>query len=191
MIRTGILPRFKARYIFSLDVDRLSLAGRGQDIDVSNEVYVYVWYGNRLLRPQQFLSLYLQVPVEERFEVLTFQDPHFRSVETDARALVQAFFRHVSNEMHDMLGVNHDCTITMTGTDLVSLNQRSGGIDPQSNPGYSSSSRGGWSAEEWREYHSQWSNEEWDQWRAENTRRQHHHHGNRAGWGWDQYRRNW
>ena len=186
MIRTGLLPRFKARYIFSLCVDRLCLPGRGQDIDVSTEVYV--WFRNRLLRPQQFLSLYQQVPVEERFEVLTFQDPHFRSVETDANALVNAFFRHVSNEMHNMLGANHDCTITMTGTDLVSLNQKAGGVDPQSNPGYSSSSRGGWTAEEWREYNSQWTNEEWDEWRAANERRQYHHHHNRAGWGWRQHR---
>ena len=78
--------------------------------------------------------------MEERFQVLTFQDPHFRSVETDANALVNAFFRHVSNEMHDMLGPNHDCTITMSGTDMVSLHQQAGGIDPRSNPGYASSS---------------------------------------------------
>ena len=186
MIRTGVLPRFNARYIFSLDVDRLCLAGRGEDIDVSTEVFV--WYKNRLLRPQQFLALYQQVPVEERFEVLTFQDPHFRSVETDANALVNAFFRRVSNEMHNMLGVKHDCTITMTGTDLGSLNLKAGWVDPQSNPGYSSSSRGGWTAEEWREYNSQWTTEEWEEWRAVNSRRQHHYHRNRAGWGWNQYR---
>ena len=120
MIRTGVLPRFKARYIFSLDVDRLSLPGRAADIDVSTECFV--WYKNRLLRPQHFLSLYQQITVEERFQVLTFHDPHFRSVETDANALVNAFFRQVSNEMHTMLGSQHDCTITMSGTDLVSFN---------------------------------------------------------------------
>lgn len=96
MIRTGIIPQYKARHILAVNLE-----GPNQidEIDLSEESFV--WYKSRLFRPQQFLVLYLQIPAEERFKVLTFYEPYFRSD--------KVFFNHVAEEVHLMTRDHGGC----------------------------------------------------------------------------------
>ena len=112
----------------------------------------------------------------------------FRSVETDANALVKEFFDHVAEEVHLMMRDHGGCKVSMSGTELVSLHQGTGGLVPREAPAYASRDRRGYTEEEWREYSSQWTEDEWEDWRARNTGRHFHHHSNRSGWGWDRRR---
>jgi len=178
MIRTGIIPQYKARIILAIDVDQ-----HVDEVDISKESFV--WYKNRLFRPQQFLTLYLQIPQEERFKVLSFSEPYFRSVETDADQLVKDFFKYVAEEVHLMMKDHGGCKVVMSGTELVSLHQETGGLMPHEVPGYESRDRRGYTDAEWREYNRQWTEDEWEDWRARRTGRHFHHHSNRSGWGWD------
>lgn len=179
MIRTGIIPQYKARHILAVNVQI-------DEIDLSEESFV--WYKNRLFRPQQFLALYLQMPAQERFKVLTFYERYFRSEESDANELVKVFFNHVAEEVHLMTKDHGGCKVRISGTALVSLHQEQGGLAPHEIPGFASQDRRGYTDEEWRQYNSQWTEEEWEDWRARHTRRHFHHHSNRAGWGWDSNR---
>ena len=136
MIRTGIIPQYKARIILAIDVDQ-----QVDEVDISKESFV--WYKNRLFRPQQFLTFYLQIPQEERFKVLSFSEPYFRSVETDADQLVKDFFKFVAEEVHLMMKDHGGCKVVMSGTELVSLHQETGGLMPHEVPGYESRDRRG------------------------------------------------
>ena len=93
-----------------------------------------------LFRPQQFLTLYLPIPQEERFKVLSFYEPYFRSVETDADQLVKDFFKHVSEEVRLMMREYGGCKVSMSGTELVSLHQETGALVPHEVPGYANRS---------------------------------------------------
>ena len=55
MIRTGIIPQFKARNILAVDINQ-----NVDEIDLSEESFV--WYKNRLFRPQQIPGAVLADP---------------------------------------------------------------------------------------------------------------------------------
>ena len=181
MIRSGVVPQFKARVILAVDIE-----SGVDEIDLATESFV--WFKNRLMRPGQFLAVYIQIPASERFKVLTFYEPYFCSEESDAAELAKAYFNHVSLEVHLMMQNAGGIVVKMSDMNLVSLRQGTGGLVPHETPGFARRDRGGYTEEEWRQYNSQWSQEEWEEWRARRTQRTFHHHQNRAGWGWDQNR---
>eukprot|EP00435_Cladocopium_sp_Y103_P073654 s1156_g44.t1 len=169
-IRTGKVRQYKARMCLVSYEDPATFAVLRVDDQV------LIWYRHRFYRANHFAASYAQVPIGDRFEVLSEAAQTFVSLSITKEDVYNDLLGYVDNHLRPMT----EATSSQGGSRaLPSTRQQNPDVTKTSRPGYGrhQGSRHSYSQEEWNASYAQWTDAEWE---ARRQRRQGHQYRERG-----------